>query len=81
VSLSEAVDSPHEDAGTRRWWSVREIAEDLCISLNTVYKWSSRGEPWFPHSIRLANGEKRVRGDWYQEWLAGLELPGRVQLR
>ena len=61
---------PNDD---HRWWSVREIAEDLCISLNTIYKWSSRGEPWFPRSIRLANGEKRVRRDWYEDWLAGME--------
>ncbi len=74
MSLPHAPHSQPETGLDRRWWSVREIAEDLCVSLNTVYKWSSRGEPWFPHSIRLANGEKRVRGDWYQEWLAGLEL-------
>lgn len=78
MSVSEAVDAQHDSAGARRWWSVREIADDLAISLNTVYKWSSKGEPWFPHSIRLANGAKRVRGDWYEEWLAGLELPSRI---
>ncbi|MGH9301007.1 MAG: hypothetical protein ACRD0E_03900 [Acidimicrobiales bacterium] len=50
------------------------IAEDLSISLNTAYKSSSRGGPWLPHSIRLANGAKRVRRDWYEEWLARMEI-------
>ena len=75
MSLPHAPHSQPETGLDRRWWSVREIAEDLCVSLNTVYKWSSRCRArGSPHSIRLANGEKRVRGDWYQEWLAGLEL-------
>ena len=49
------------------------VGEKICVSLNTAYKWSSRGEPWFPRSIRLANGAKRVRRDWYEEWLEGME--------
>jgi predicted DNA-binding transcriptional regulator AlpA len=57
----------------RRWVSIRQIAADLDVSFSTAYKWSSRGRPWFPRSIRLHNGEIRVRRDWYEEWLAGLE--------
>ncbi len=72
VTLSTAAES-NTEVDDRRWWSVKDIADDLSVSLNTVYKWSSRGQPWFPRSIRLANGEKRVRRDWYEEWLAGLE--------
>lgn len=30
----------------------------------------ARGEPWFPHSIRLKNRVIRVRRDWYEAWLA-----------
>jgi predicted DNA-binding transcriptional regulator AlpA len=56
-----------------RWVSIRQIAADLGISISTAYKWSSRGRPWFPRSIRLHNGEVRVRRDWYEEWLTGLE--------
>jgi hypothetical protein len=73
MSLPAETDTYRQANDGHRWWSIKDIAEDLCISLNTAYKWSSRGEPWFPRSIRLANGEKRVRRDWYEEWLAGME--------
>ena len=75
TAVQESHGSPPPDM--RRWWTIREIADDLSISINTIYKWSSRGEPWFPHSIRLANGERRVRRDWYERWLAGLETATR----
>lgn len=58
---------------TTRWISVSDIAEDLGVSGSTVYKWSARGRPWFPRSIRLRNGDIRVRRDWYESWLAELE--------
>jgi predicted DNA-binding transcriptional regulator AlpA len=56
-----------------RWLSVRQIAADLGVSPSTAYKWSARGTPWFPRSIRLHNGDIRVRRDWYDTWLEGLE--------
>lgn len=56
-----------------RWLSMRDIARDLAMSIHTLYKWSARGEPWFPKSIRLHNGELRVRRDWYEEWLTHME--------
>lgn len=52
-----------------RWLSIRQIAADLGISISTAYKWSARGFPWFPRSIRLRNGDIRVRRDWYETWL------------
>jgi predicted DNA-binding transcriptional regulator AlpA len=61
------------DQGGRRWLNVHEIATDLGVSGSTVYKWSARGRPWFPRSIRLRNGDIRVRRDWYENWLAELE--------
>jgi len=61
------------DVSERRWISVHEIAQDLGVSGSTVYKWSARGRPWFPRSIRLRNGDIRVRRDWYEDWLSGLE--------
>jgi len=64
------VDAP---AQPPRWLSVKDISADLGISINTAYKWSARGEPWFPHSIRLRNGDLRVRRDWYEAWLADLD--------
>ena len=56
-----------------RWLSIRQIAEDLGVSHSTAYKWSSRGQPWFPRSIRLRNGDIRVRLDWYEIWLAEMD--------
>ncbi len=56
-----------------RWLSIREIAADLGVSTSTAYKWSARRAPWFPRSIRLRNGDIRVRRDWYEKWLGELE--------
>jgi predicted DNA-binding transcriptional regulator AlpA len=56
-----------------RWLSIRQIAGDLGISPHTAYKWSARGQPWFPRTIRLRNGDIRVRRDWYETWLTQLE--------
>ncbi len=56
-----------------RWLSIRQIATDLGVSTSTAYKWSARGAPWFPRSIRLHNGDIRVRRDWYETWLDQLE--------
>lgn len=58
---------------TPRWLSVKDISEDLSISIHTAYKWSARGEPWFPRMIRLRNGEIRIRRDWYELWLERME--------
>ena len=60
-------------ASDARWLSIRQIASDLGVSSSTVYKWSARGAPWFPRSIRLRNGDIRVRRDWYETWLGELE--------
>jgi predicted DNA-binding transcriptional regulator AlpA len=56
-----------------RWLSIRQIASDLGVSSSTAYKWSARGAPWFPRTIRLHNGDIRVRRDWYETWLGQLE--------
>ncbi len=56
-----------------RWLTIREIAEDLGVSTSTVYKWSARGRPFFPRSIRLRNGDIRVRRDCYEAWLEEME--------
>ena len=60
-------------ASEARWLSIRQIAGDLGVSSSTAYKWSARGVPWFPRTIRLHNGDIRVRRDWYEQWLAALE--------
>jgi predicted DNA-binding transcriptional regulator AlpA len=70
-SEAETIGGPAP--ATPRWLSVKEIAADLGISVSTAYKWSARGDPWFPRSIRLRNGDLRVRRDWYEVWLTGME--------
>lgn len=65
----QAGQDPPPDS-TRHWMTIRQIADDLSVSLNTVYKWSARGWPWFPKAIRLRNGDVRIRRDWYEAWLA-----------
>lgn len=57
------------NSASGRWLSIRDIAADLGISLSTAYKWSARGQPYFPRVIRLRNREVRVRWDWYEDWL------------
>jgi predicted DNA-binding transcriptional regulator AlpA len=63
----------HGIAPDARWLSIRQIASDLGVSSSTAYKWSARGAPWFPRTIRLHNGDIRVRRDWYETWLGQLE--------
>jgi hypothetical protein len=58
------------------WLSITQIADDLGVSSSTAHKWSARGEPWFPRSIRLRSGDIRVRRDWYEAWLSDLEHAG-----
>lgn len=77
--MTAALDSPsgratNTAAAAKRWLTVNDIADDLRVSTSTVYKWSSRGQPFFPRSIRLRNGDLRVRQDWYEQWLTDLEV-------
>ena len=46
------------------------IAGLLEVSIHTVYKWSARGWPHFPRHLRLPNGEIRVSGADFDEWVA-----------
>ncbi|MGH9303834.1 MAG: helix-turn-helix transcriptional regulator [Acidimicrobiales bacterium] len=62
-----------EDDERPRWLCIRQIAEELAISPSTAYKWSARGLPWFPRSIRLRNGDIRVRHDGYDAWFVAME--------
>lgn len=72
-----AAEASAYDLGTvshlGRWLSIKDISEDLGISMSTAYKWSARGEPDFPRAIRLRNGDVRVRRDWYESWLKNHE--------
>ena len=63
----------HGMAEDVRRFSIRQIAADLGVSSSTAHKWSARGTPWFPRTIRLHNGDIQVRRDWYEQWLTALE--------
>ena len=71
--LKPTISSRSEVNADAHWLSIRQIAADLGVSASTAYKWSARGKPWFPRSIRLRNGDIRIRRDWYEAWLAELE--------
>ncbi len=71
--LTPTSSARHGIADDARWLSIRQIARDLGVSSSTAYKWSARGAPWFPRTIRLHNGDIRVRRDWYETWLGQLE--------
>jgi predicted DNA-binding transcriptional regulator AlpA len=57
----------HGIVSEARWLSIRQIAGDLGVSSSMAYKWSARGVPWFPRTVRLHNGDIRVRRDWYEQ--------------
>ncbi len=73
MSASGAANRRGLDAGSR-WLDIRQIYDDLGVSSSTAYKWSARGSPWFPRSIRLHNGDIRVRRDWHETSLDALEV-------
>lgn len=72
VALRDLADTLAPAPG--RWLTLRQIADDLGVTMSTVYRWQARGEPWFPRSVRLGR-QVRVRTDWYAEWLD--QLPAR----
>jgi excisionase family DNA binding protein len=56
----------------RRWLTVREFADELGVSISTVYKWSAAGTRTgrFPRHTKLPNGSIRIRRDWLDDWMA-----------
>jgi excisionase family DNA binding protein len=74
VALRELVDTRPSAPAPGRWLTLRQIADDLGVTMSTVYRWQARGEPWFPRTVRLGR-QVRVRTDWYADWLD--RLPAR----
>jgi len=58
-------------ADSKQWMTLADISEELDVSMDTLYKWRAKGE--FPVSVRLPNGQVRVRRSDFDEWLEGLE--------
>lgn len=53
--------------------SARDLASELGISRSTAYKWLATGRG--PKTLRLPNGDLRIRRTDFIEWLCKLETP------
>jgi excisionase family DNA binding protein len=53
--------------------TTEDVAERLGASIDTIYKWSRKGPPYFPRAIRLPNREIRVRLRHLEAWLSERE--------
>jgi predicted DNA-binding transcriptional regulator AlpA len=59
-------------AGTRNEkMTVAEVITDLRIAPSTFYRWRQLGKA--PRSIKLPNGDVRIRRAEYERWLAERE--------
>jgi predicted DNA-binding transcriptional regulator AlpA len=62
-------------ADRARWLSIEDFCAELGVSRSTAYKWSCAGSASgkFPRCRKLPNGSIRIRRDWFEEWLDGLD--------
>ena len=62
------------DIEARGWMSINDLCQELGITRDTAYKWSSAGTESgrFPEFRKLPNGQIRIRRDWFEEWVSGL---------
>ncbi|MGX2994516.1 helix-turn-helix transcriptional regulator [Streptomyces sp. JNUCC 64] len=51
--------------------TIKEVLSDLKIPLSTFYRWRQLGKA--PRSIKLPNGDIRIRRSEYERWLAERE--------
>ena len=56
------------------WMSINDLCEELNITRDTAYKWSSAGAESgrFPQFRKLPNGQIRIRRDWFEDWVSSL---------
>lgn len=59
----------------REWMSIDDLCAELGVKPSTAYKWSASGprSGRFPRFRKLPNGSIRIRRDWFEEWLDGLD--------
>lgn len=69
------MDARASTAERQQWMSMDDFCAELGITASTAYKWSSRGSHSgrFPAFRKLPNGSIRIRRDWFEEWLDGLD--------
>jgi predicted DNA-binding transcriptional regulator AlpA len=53
--------------GKERHLTIEDVCEDLDIARSTFYDW--RAKKRAPRSIKLPNGDIRIRRDEYERWL------------
>lgn len=58
---------------SRTFLTIAEVCAELGVARSTYYDWRAARKG--PHSIKLPNGEIRVRRDELDEWLRELEEP------
>ncbi|MFD9068930.1 helix-turn-helix transcriptional regulator [Streptomyces lasiicapitis] len=51
--------------------TVKEVIADLRVAASTFYRWRQLGKG--PRSIKLPNGDVRIRRSEYERWLAERE--------
>ncbi len=67
----EAAGSLRKPATSKRHLTIAELCEDLGITRSTFYEWRAKRKA--PPSIKLPNGEIRIRRTAYETWLSSLE--------
>ena len=56
--------------GCDRVLNVSELADWLCESVHTLYKWPAIGYPSFPRRLKLRNARVAVSCRSMKQWLA-----------
>lgn len=75
TSQTAGVHSTADPASPARWMKVDDLCRELGVAPSTAYKWSAAGpgSGKFPRFRKLPNGSIRIRRDWFDEWLDGLD--------
>lgn len=60
----------------RELLTTQAVADEVGVSIHTVYKWTRKGWPYFPKATRLPNGDLRVTRTDFDSWLAMLAKRG-----
>nr|WP_051105816.1 helix-turn-helix domain-containing protein [Parafrankia discariae] len=53
------------------WLTVADVTAEVRVPRSTFYRWRQMGLG--PRSVKLPNGDVRIRRSWLDAWLNGLE--------